>query len=91
MISPTVRLKEEEHREGEREELEEKARRMKEYDAHKAARWKEAQETLRDVARQARDDDSEETAELVQETARNFSKMVNEYNGAAVDAGGEAV
>ncbi|MDD5958802.1 MAG: hypothetical protein PUC19_08165 [Ligilactobacillus ruminis] len=53
---------------------------MKEYDAHKAARWKEAQETLRDVARHARDDDSEETAELVQETARNFSKMVNEYN-----------
>lgn len=85
------KTKEEEHREREREELEEKARRMREYDAHKAESWKEAQETLRDVARQARDDDSEETAELVQETARNFSKMVNEYNGEAVDADREAV
>lgn len=81
------KTKEEERREREREELEEKARRMKEYDAHKAASWKEAQETLRDVARQARNDDSEETVELVQETARNFSRMVNEYNGAAVDDG----
>lgn len=59
------KTKEEEYREREREELEEKARRMREYDAHKVASWKEAQETLRDVARQARDDDSEETAELV--------------------------
>lgn len=66
------KTKEEEHREREREELEEKARRMREYDAHKAENWKEAQETLR-----------EQNGEI--SDVCEYNRQVRAYN-AALDA-----